>query len=136
MVPTDGIYQRVSVAMVTRGTTEPHAQRCVAAYRTYLDMYASDPSLPWVPTREADAALHMHLTMDSFDDDCVAILGHTIWHDPDFKGTPAFDTAWARSAEGFRARGVEIDPACEGETCSILPSPKRLGERQGVDLRR
>ena len=115
------IYRRIAVAMEMAGATKTHARRCVAQYRAYLDIHASDPTLAWVPTPEADEALHTHLEMSSFDDDCRALLGHTLQHDPSFKGTLAFDVAWMRSADAFQARGEKVDPIRGGSVCTAWP---------------
>jgi len=96
-------------------------------YRTFIEIAAGNPSLTLVPPRVADEAWHEHQTMPAYVDDCIAVCGRTLPHDPSVHGTPEFWAAWEATRRLFADRGIELPargdedsaPDLQAETCVL-----------------
>ncbi len=69
-----------------------------------------------VPDADADEVHHLHRTLDGFEADCHQMFGKTLWHDPDFFGTPEYYDLSARTqaATGNCGAGVYCAVGQEG----------------------
>lgn len=62
---------------------EPLAQQCCQLYKNFLYIKCKNRGVAVVPTRDIDEFWHNHILYTrQYNDDCLAIFGHYLHHDP------------------------------------------------------
>ena len=87
------------------------APAAVAAYRQFLTLAAANPGKPVCVPSDADKIWHQHMLQSKqYRDDCKALCGRHLDHDPTAFGTPEFNAAWAETVRLYKDTfGVDLD---------------------------
>lgn len=95
--------------VIRENFSRPRARQAVLEYRAFLDIAVTYPENEVAVTKLADKAWHVHiLNTRRYADDCEAICGHFLHHDPDAFGTEEYFEAWKFTRREFEKRGIEL----------------------------
>jgi hypothetical protein len=87
---------KIITSMMMSGFTEDKAKQALIYYEEFLKACATTPKA-LAPTTLVDAAWHAHMESAEYDQDCKALCGRVIPHQPGVYGTAEWTAAWSET---------------------------------------